>query len=253
MYRRGPGWWRRDDRYRQVDPGRYHGNRMDDPTAPGFPMEPYRPPAPPGPPEVEARRFFERMKTRRSVRMFASDPVPREVIEWAVRAAGTAPSGANKQPWRFVAVDDPAIKREIRLGAEAEEREFYARRATRAWLDDLAPLGTDDQKPFLEVAPWVIVVFKLAHTDEGGQVYYANESVGIAVGLLLAALHHAGLSVLTHTPSPMAFLTQILRRPAHERPYLVIPVGYAADGCEVPAIGRKPLDQILVLNRGPAA
>lgn len=181
--------------------------------------------------------------------MFSDRPVPREAIEWAVRAAGTAPSGANKQPWRFVAIDDPAIKREIRAGAETEEREFYTRRATREWLEDLAPLGTDEHKAFLESAPWLIVVFKLAHDDAGGHVYYVNESVGIAVGLLLAALHHAGLATLTHTPSPMAFLTRILGRPAHERPFLLIPVGYAAEGCAVPDIRRKPLGEILVYNR----
>ena len=186
--------------------------------------------------------------------MFSDRPVSRETIEQCVLAAGTAPSGANKQPWRFVAIDDPAIKREIRAGAEAEEREFYGRRATPEWLADLAPLGTDEHKPFLEVAPWLIAVFKLVRTDadESGrhhQVYYVSESAGIAVGLLLTALHHAGLAALTHTPSPMAFLAKILRRPEYERPFLLIPVGYPADNCIVPDIERKPLGDILVWNR----
>ncbi len=170
-------------------------------------------------------------------------------------AAGSAPSGANKQPWRFVAVDDPTIKREIRIAAEEEEREFYSRRAGETWLADLEILGTDDQKPFLEVAPWLIVVFKCMKTDEpdartgSDQVYYVNESVGIAVGMLLLAAHTAGLATLTHTPSPMKFLGKILRRPDHERPYLLIPVGYAADDCRVPDIHRRPLSEILVWNR----
>jgi len=211
---------------------------------------PYRAFDPEVPPEESARRFFEIMRFRRSVREFSDRPVSRETIEWVCRAAGTAPSGANKQPWRFVAVDDPAIKREIRLGAEAEEREFYARKANEEWLADLQVFGTDDQKPFLEIAPWLIVVFKMSRTDDDRQVYYVNESVGIAVGLLLAAAHHAGLATLTHTPSPMAFLGKILNRPPHERPYLLIPIGYPADGCTVPDIQRKPLDEIMVINRG---
>ncbi len=185
--------------------------------------------------------------------MFSERPVSRETIEWVVRAAGTAPSGANKQPWRFVCVSDPGLKRTIREGAEVEEREFYSRRASEEWLADLAPLGTDWSKPFLETAPWVIVVFKLMKTDEGGQVYYANESVGIACGLLLAAAHHAGLATLTHTPSPMAFLARILGRPEHERPYLLIPVGYPAEDCTVPDIHRKGLDEIAVFREGGRA
>jgi hypothetical protein len=156
-----------------------------------------------------------------------------------------------------VVVGDPELKRRIREGAEQEEREFYSRRAGEEWLKDLAPLGTDDSKPFLEDAPWLIVVFKLMKGDpdstgKQGQVYYVNESVGIAVGMLLAALQHAGLATLTHTPSPMAFLAGMLGRPEHERPYLLIPVGYAAQGCRVPDIRRKPLDQILVWHRPPA-
>lgn len=180
--------------------------------------------------------------------MFSDRPVSQETIEWVVRAAGTAPSGANKQPWRFVAVGDPMLKKQIREGAEEEEREFYGRRAGEEWLADLVPFGTDENKDFLEVAPWLIVVFKLMKTDEGGQVYYANESVGIAVGLLLAAAHHAGLATLTHTPSPMKFLAEILGRPEHERPYLLIPVGYPSADCVVPDIARKPLEEILVVR-----
>ncbi len=210
------------------------------------PLQPFDPGMPC---EIAARRFYETIRLRRTVRHFSDRPVSRETIEWVCRAAGTAPSGANKQPWRFVAVDDPAIKREIRLGAEAEEREFYERRANAEWLADLKAIGTDEHKPFLEIAPWLIAVFKLSRTDDEGQVYYVNESVGIAVGLLLAAAQYAGLATLTHTPSPMAFLTRILNRPPHERPYLLIPIGYPAEGCTVPDIQRKPLDEILVFNR----
>lgn len=200
-----------------------------------------------------SREFLERMRQRRSVRHFSDQPVPREVIENIILTAGTAPSGANKQPWRFVAVQDAAIKREIRVAAEAEEQEFYARRANAIWLRDLQALGTDDHKPFLEVAPWLIVVFKMMKDDllqnDSDQVYYAAESVGIACGLLLAAIHHAGLVALTHTPSPMKFLTQILRRPEYERPFLLMPVGYPASDCVVPDIHRKRLDQIMAIDR----
>jgi len=198
---------------------------------------------------LAARRFYDVMRRRRTVREFSNQPVSLETIEAIVAAAGTAPSGANKQPWRFVAVQDPALKREIRLGAEAEEREFYTRRAPREWLEDLQPFGTDAEKPFLEIAPWLIVVFKLMKDDEPGsrtgQVYYVNESVGIAVGLLLAAAHHAGLVTLTHTPSPMKFLGPLLGREPHERPFLLIPVGHPAARCTVPDIRRKPLERIL--------
>lgn len=211
--------------------------------------ERYRPLAPPS---EAARAFHDVMRTRRSVRAFSDRAVERETIEWIVRAATTAPSGANKQPWRFVAISDPVLKHEIRLGAEAEEREFYERRANPAWLDDLRPLGTDADKGFLEVAPWLIVVFKVVKDDDGGQIYYADESVGLATGLLLAAAHHAGLATLTHTPSPMKFLREILGRSTHERPWLLIPVGYPADDCRVPrlALERKPLDEVLVFDRG---
>jgi iodotyrosine deiodinase len=222
---------------------------MDSPTIP------HRPYVPAHSPEASARAFYDIMRQRRSVREFADRPVSRETIEWVVRAAGTAPSGANKQPWRFVVIDDPGLKRQIREGAEAEEREFYARRASAEWLADLAPLGTDADKPFLEAAPWLVVVFKLMKTDPptDGQVYYVNESVGIAVGLLLAAAHHAGLATLTHTPSPMGFLGQLLGRPAHERPFLLIPMGYPAEGAQVPDIQRHEVERILVWNKPTAA
>lgn len=215
-----------------------------------IPLRPYVPPKP----AIEAsREFYEIMNQRRTVREFSNREVPAAVIENIILAAGTAPSGANKQPWRFVAVRDPAIKREIRIAAEAEEREFYSRRANETWLRDLAAIGTDEHKPFLEIAPWLIVVFKLMKDDtmqnESDQVYYVNESVGIAVGLLLAAAHHAGLATLTHTPSPMKFLAQILKRPDYERPYLLIPVGYPADGCTVPNLSRKPLRDIMTIDR----
>lgn len=192
-------------------------------------------------------RHLDVMRRRRTVRDFSPRPVPREVIEDLVRIAATAPSGANKQPWHFTAVQDPATKRAIRRGAEAEEREFYERRATPEWLADLAPLGTDASKPFLEVAPWLVVVFRKVRMDDGSQVYYGHESVGLACGMLLAAAQHAGLATLTHTPSPMGFLAEILGRPAHEKPYLLIPIGYPADDCRVPAAAlvKRPLSEVL--------
>jgi nitroreductase len=200
-------------------------------------------------PEEMARRaaeFHAEMARRRSVRDFSPRPVDREVIAECIRAAGSAPSGANLQPWRFVAVSDPQVKRQIRAAAEAEEREFYARRATDEWLEALAPLGTGAEKPFLEVAPYLIVIFGLTHTHlpDGRRVknYYVSESVGIATGLLIAALHHAGLATLTHTPSPMAFLNQILARPSGERPYLVLVTGYPAENALVPDIHRKAFE-----------
>ena len=207
-----------------------------------------------GTPEAASHQFHNIMRKRRSVRMFSDKPVSRETIEHIIAIAGTAPSGANKQPWRFVAVQDPAIKKEIREAAEAEEREFYSRRAGETWLRDLAPLGTDEHKPFIEIAPWLIVVFKLVKDDSAGsesdQVYYINESVGIATGMLITAIHLAGLVTLTHTPSPMKFLTRILNRPDYERPFLLLPVGYPADDCVVPNITRKPLEEIMVVDRG---
>jgi len=205
---------------------------------------------PDAPPEEAAKRFFEIMKKRRTVRMFSDTPVSRQTVEWIVKTACSAPSGANKQPWRFVCVQDPEKRRAIRLGAEKEEREFYARRASERWLKDLEPLGTDEHKEFLEIAPWLIVVFLLSRDDDkGGQVYYPTESVGLASGLLLAAAHHAGLATLTHTPSPMGFLNSILGRPKTERPFLLVPIGYASDDCEVPkaALVRKPIEQSMVV------
>lgn len=192
-----------------------------------------------------AAAFAEELSRRRTVRDFAATPVPRALIEHCLRAAGTAPSGANQQPWRFVAVADAAIKRRIREAAEAEEREFYGRRAPEEWLQALAPLGTDADKPFLETAPWLLAIFyeRFGVDAEGHKHkrYYPQESVGIATGLLIAALHRAGLATLTHTPSPMGFLNEILRRPRNEMPFLLLVVGHPADGCRVPAIERLPL------------
>ena len=195
------------------------------------------------------RSFLDLMARRRSVRDFAPEPVPRKLIETAVAVANTAPSGANRQPWHFVAVSDPAVKTEIRQGAEAEEREFYeGGRATEEWLEALAPLGTDWRKPFLEIAPWLVVVFKQIHAvgGDGSKLtnYYVNESVGIACGLFIAAIHRMGLATLTHTPQPMRFLTQILDRPANERPYILFPVGYPHPDCKVPKISKKELQDV---------
>jgi nitroreductase len=186
------------------------------------------------------------------VRDFSSEPVPLDIVDAAIAAAATAPSGANRQPWRFVVVRDPDVKRRIREAAEAEEREFYERRAPAAWLEALAPLGTDWRKPFLEAAPYLIVVFRQDYepaqladgTEHHTKNYYVQESVGIAVGILVTALHVAGLATLTHTPSPMGFLSEILGRPRHERPYLLIPVGYPAAGAQVPDIRRKSLEEV---------
>jgi nitroreductase len=193
-----------------------------------------------------AETFAERMTLRRSVREFSPDPIPDEVLVAAIRAAATAPSGANVQPWRFVVVTNPVRKRRLREAAEAEEREFYSRRAPAEWLEALAPIGTDWQKPFLEVAPAVIVVFEVHQGPHSPKPYYVKESVGIAVGLLIAALHHAGLATLTHTPSPMRFLNEICERPTEERPFLVMPVGYPAPDARVPDLTRKPLSQVMV-------
>jgi iodotyrosine deiodinase len=197
---------------------------------------------------ARAAAFYDDIRRRRSVRDFSDRPVPREVIEDALRAAGTAPNGANLQPWHFVVVQDAAIKQRIRAAAEEEERAFYGGRAPQQWLDALAPLGTDAQKPFLEIAPCLIAVFAQSHgVDAAGNVvkhYYVQESVGIAVGFLVAALHHAGLATLTHTPSPMGFLSQILERPDNERPFLLLVVGYPADDAQVPTIRKKDLTEI---------
>lgn len=199
---------------------------------------------------ARAAEFHQEMSRRRTVRDFSPDPVPREVIARCIAAAGCAPSGANQQPWRFVAVADPLIKKTIRAAAEEEERAFYEHRVTDAWRAALAPLGTDASKPFLETAPWLIVVFYEAfgYAPDGGREkrYYAMDSVAIAAGFLIAALHHAGLATLTHTPSPMAFLPKILGRPDNERPFVLLVVGFPADGATVPAITRKPIDDIAV-------
>jgi nitroreductase len=204
------------------------------------------------PPEemaARAKAFADGMARRRTIRDFSDRPVPRAIIEDCLRAAGSAPSGANQQPWHFVAVSDPAVKRRIREAAEAEEREFYAHRAPPEWLEVLAPLGTDEHKPFLEVAPWLIAVFirRFDRNPDGSKRkhYYTDESVGLATGLLLAAVHHAGLVSLTHTPSPMKFLNEILGRPKDlERPFLLLVVGHPAPGARVPDIVRKPLGEI---------
>ena len=195
-----------------------------------------------------SRAFYKAVKTRRSVRDFSDRPVPREVIENALLAAGTAPNGANMQPWYFVAVSQPDLKRRIRDAAEVEERAFYERRASDEWLEALAPLGTDHEKPFLEVAPWLIVVFlrKFSWGEDGRKLknYYTSESVGIACGFLINALHSAGLATLTHTPSPMKFLNEALERPADERAYMVIVAGHPAKDATVPVISKKTLGQI---------
>lgn len=197
---------------------------------------------------ARAAALNERCQRRRSVREFAPDPVPRTLIEQCLLAASSAPSGANQQPWQFVVVTDPQTKRQIREAAEAEERRFYEDRASQAWLDDLAPLGTDANKPFLEIAPCLIAIFgEKWHYDATGDKqkhYYVSESVGIATGMLIAALHEAGLAALTHTPSPMGFLREVLGRPATERPFLLLVVGYPAADVQVPNIERKSLEQI---------
>lgn len=196
--------------------------------------------------EGRARSFHEIMSRRRTVRDFDPRPIPEGVVEWAIRTAATAPSGAHVQPWRFVVLTDPARKRRLREAAEDEEREFYGRRATEEWLEALAPLGTDEHKPFLESAPAVIVVFEVHKGPETPRPYYTKESVGIAVGLLLATLHQAGLATLTHTPSPMRFLNDICERPPEERGGYVIPVGYPLPGTRVPALDRKPLEEVMI-------
>jgi nitroreductase len=195
-----------------------------------------------------AAAFRAEMQRRRTVRRFSSRPVPREIIEDCLLTAGAAPSGANLQPWRFVVVSDPDIKRQIREAAEKEEHEFYHGRAPQEWLDALAPLGTDENKSFLETAPYLIVIFAQTYglLPDGRKVknYYVTESVGIATGMLITAIHHAGLVALTHTPSPMGFLNTILDRPENERPFLVLVVGYPADNAVVPVISKKSLEEI---------
>jgi iodotyrosine deiodinase len=205
-------------------------------------------------PEAEMRAraeaHFALHDRRRSVRQFSADPIPLDVVRRAIQTAGTAPSGAHKQPWRFVLVTDPAIKQQIREAAEAEERETYEHRMSDEWRAALAPLGTDAHKPFLETVPAIIVMFRidydLAADGTRSKNYYVQESCGIALGMLIAALHEAGLATLTHTPSPMAFLAKILGRPQNEKTFMLLPVGYPAPACEVPDLRRKPLNEILV-------
>ena len=200
-----------------------------------------------------AQSFYEVMAQRRSVRDFSDRSVPRECIAAAIRTAGTAPSGANRQPWQFVAVDDPTLKREIREAAEEEERTTYEERMSDEWREALAPLGTDWRKPFLETAPWLVVCFaKPYDVDEDGSKttnYYVQESVGIACGMFITALHQMGLATLTHTPAPMGFLNDLLERPSNERPYILFPVGYPAEDATVPDIDKKSLDEIVQWNR----
>ena len=195
-----------------------------------------------------AREFYEMLKKRRTVREFSDRPVPKEVIEQCLLAGGTAPNGANRQPWHFVVVSDPEIKKQIRVAAEQEEHEFYNGRAPQEWLDALAHLGTDEHKPFLEEAPHLIVIMAQSFEPlpDGGKTknYYVQESVGIATGMLISALHHAGIATLTHTPSPMNFLNKILGRPSNERAYLILVAGYPAEGVTVPDISKKPLQDI---------
>ena len=201
---------------------------------------------------ARARAFYENIRRRRTVRDFSNRPVPREVIEDCLLAAGTAPNGANLQPWHFVVISDPDVKRKIRTAAEAEEHEFYSGRAPKEWLDALAHLGTDEKKPFLETAPYLIAIFAQRYglAPDGTQIknYYVTESVGIAAGFLIAALHEAGLVSLTHTPSPMGFLNEILQRPENERPFLLLVVGHPAEGAEVPEITKKPLKEIVTFK-----
>jgi nitroreductase len=216
-----------------------------------FEPVPFVPPARPPDIVAAARNVFEEMNTRRSVRVFSDEPVPREAVEYAIRAASTAPSGAHRQPWTFVLIGDTETKSQIRAAAEQEERENYeGGRLPPEWRAALEPLGTDSAKPFLEVAPWLVVVFEqrygIAEDGARSHNYYVKESVGIACGMFITALHRIGLVTLTHTPSPMAFLTRLLGRPANERPFIVFPVGYPAEGAEVPNLRRKTLGEVMV-------
>lgn len=206
---------------------------------------------------TRGRDFFEEMNRRRSVRFFSDDPVPRALIEYAIQTASTAPSGAHRQPWQFVAVNDPAIKREIRIAAEEEEKASYGGRMPPDWIEALRPMGTGWEKPYLETVPWLVVAFeeKIGVNADGSprKNYYVKESVGLACGLFIAAVHHMGLATLTHTPSPMGFLSDILGRPQNERPFLLFPVGYPADDCVVPDLQRKSLDEVSIWNPRPSA
>lgn len=198
---------------------------------------------------TRSKAFFHYMDKRRSLREFSDKPVPKEVVEYIIQTASTAPSGAHKQPWTFCVVSDPEIKKQIRIAAEEEEYANYHGRMSDEWLEDLAPFGTNELKPFLEIAPYLIIVFKKAYDIENGEKkknYYVNESVGLAAGFLLTAIHNVGLVALTHTPSPMNFLQKILNRPENERPFLLIPIGYPAEGASVPDLQRKTKEEITV-------
>jgi iodotyrosine deiodinase len=194
--------------------------------------------------------FYSWMDKRRTCRDFSNKPIPEEVIEHLIKTAGTAPSGAHKQPWTFCVISNQELKRQIRAAAEKEEKESYENRMSEEWLKDLEPIGTDWRKPFLEVAPYLIIVFRKSYellpNGKKGNTYYSQESIGLACGFLLAAIHHAGLIALTHTPSPMNFLSKLLNRPENERPFLLIPVGYPADEVNVPDLTRKPIHEIMV-------
>ena len=195
--------------------------------------------------EEKAIALRDEMLKRRSLRFFSEEEVSKETIEALLKVASSAPSGANKQPWTFVAISNPELKKRIRAAAEKEEQSFYGGRASDTWLADLAPLGTDWQKPFLETAPWIVVVFKKSLDDDGSKNYYVQESVGIACGFLIAAIHQAGLVTLTHTPSTMNFLSEILERPANEKPYLLLPIGFPAANATVPNIKKKDASEVL--------
>lgn len=204
---------------------------------------------------IKSRNYFEKMNKRRSVRFFSSKTFPREIIENIIRTAGTSPSGANKQPWTYVVIDDPILKRKVREAAEKEEKEFYENHITDEWRKDLEHLGTGWEKPYLEIAPYLIVVFKQDYgLDEKTGIktkhYYVNESTGISLGFLISAIHNAGLVTLTHTPNPMKFVRDILKRPKNEKPVVILPVGFPADECVVPNIKRKELNEILRWNIG---
>jgi nitroreductase len=217
-----------------------------------YPSIPYRPTALDDADQtVAAGAIFDEMNARRSVRSFSDRTVPRDLVKTAIRCASTAPSGAHMQPWTFVLIGDPEVKRQIRIAAENEERQNYVGgRLPPHWREDLAPLGTDWKKPFLETAPWIVVVFEQRYGTRADGTkqhhYYVKESVGIACGMFIDALHRMGLSTLTHTPSPMAFLRSLLGRPESERPFILFPIGYAAEGCEVPDLVRKDLSQVMV-------
>lgn len=217
-----------------------------------YPFIPYRPsPVTPGNARHRGEAFCRQMEERRSVRFFSDRPVPRELIELAITTASTAPSGAHRQPWQFVAVSDPELKRQIRIAAEKEEYESYeGGRMSEEWRQALAPIGTDWKKPFLEKVPWIVVVFEESYrVDEDAATsrnYYVKESVGIACGLFITALHNMGLATLTHTPSPMGFLSEILQRPRNERPFILFPIGYPSEDAVVPDLNRKPLDDISI-------